>query len=98
MQEITVFKLTQDNWYPSYKLNGFFEGQKDRLLVSVSFIENISPPGDKPISRICVWGGDDIGMEHDCLDAETAFEIFTSVIKLPFVNKENLSLLGFVQA
>jgi hypothetical protein len=85
----SCLKLTQDNWCPNYL---------DRY-VEVTYIENISPPGKKKkISRVCVWGEDDCGMEMDFEDKKVALKIFMNVMEMKFVNMRELKDLGFVTA
>ena len=88
---IDVFKTTQDDWCGSYQMD-------NQMLVQVSFCGNISPPGDSPTWRVCVWGNDDMGMEFDCDNETQAHTLFLQVIGLEFVNFKELRNLGFVSA
>lgn len=85
-----VFKRTDDNWHPSYKLDGWYRGIERTLLVEVSLL-----PISNGKTRVCVWGGDDCGMERDFDTEAEAISIFMSVIALDTVNMEDLTLFGF---
>lgn len=95
MQKQTVFKLTDDDWYPSYYLGNYYCGQApgDVLLVEVSFLQLMDG-----CFRVCVWGNDDLGMELDFMPYEhpEAEQMFHQVIALDRVNKQTLTDLGFV--
>jgi len=93
-ERIDVFKLTQDDWYPAYQLAGWFRGKKGTRLVTVSFIEMINGGG----WRVCVWGGDDYGLERDLDDWGEAIELFDEVIRQEFVNQQWLRDQGFQHA
>ena len=94
MKRVEVFKLTEDEWYPSYNC----EAGK---LVCVTFtktgpqIENYNYDW-----RVCVWGWDDCGMEKDFpKDQEhAAWCCFLEVIGMEFVNMKDLKDLGFKSA
>ncbi len=57
-----VFKKTDGDWYPAYKLGSWHEGRPPGLtrLVKVSLI--LYADGS---ARVCAWGGDDYGLELD---------------------------------
>ena len=101
MQRRLVFKLTDDDWYPSQSLNRYYQGQAPGtvLLVEVTFLQfrptSLSPD---PGYRVCVWGNDDLGMERDYASTEfaAAEQMFHEVIALDRVNKQTLTDLGFV--
>jgi hypothetical protein len=94
MLEVKVFKPTNDDWYGSYKINGWHEGVKDRMLVEVIFCGNI---GDG-VWRTCVWGNDDCGMEFDCSTEAECWTMFLQVIGMESVDMVALRNLGFVSA
>ncbi len=98
---IEVLKQTQDDWYPSYRLHGWFHGQEDVMLVRVTFHGNITAHYDSPrapVYRTSVWGADDCGMEFDSESEATCFNTFLQVIGLKYVNRDELKKLGFVSA
>lgn len=99
-KRIEVFKLTRDNWYPSYALDGWFRGNKSSKLVNVIYNGNITAYSSTvtQIWRTCVWGGDDCGMEFDCDTEEKAWDMFLRVIRLEYVDKDVLTALGYVPA
>lgn len=94
---VEVFKPTQDDWYGSYNINGYYRGVKDPMMVEVIFNGNIGNAAD-PCWRTCVWGTDDCGMEFDCDTEAEAWNKFLQVIGMKFVNMVDLKNLGFVSA
>ena len=90
---VELFKETDDNWYPSYTLEGF-----KQKLVQVAFHGNISPPNEPKVYRVSVWGADDIGMEYDCSRAGESWSMFVRVINMKKVNVAELKQMGFVHA
>lgn len=103
MQRRLVFKLTDDDWYPSQSLNRYYQGQAPGtvLLVEVTFLQFLPIPlWPDPGYRVCVWGNDDLGMERDYASSEfsEAEQMFHEVIALDRVNKDKLEEWGFVYA
>ena len=97
----SVFKMTRDNWYPSYLLTEMEYGNtaqnrpEDKLVcVSLSKL----PHGSD--WRVSVWGADDCGMEcdFDKNSRRRAQELFQEVIEQEFVNRSWLKSKGFVNA
>lgn len=90
------FKLTDDDWNPSYKMNGYHQGVKNPNLVEVSFIQFCNNEG----WRVCVWGADDSGMEKDFPHNQRneAWQLFSELLNLATVNRGKLKDLGFVNA
>lgn len=95
---IEVFKLTQDEWYGSYKIFGWHDGVQNPKLVAVTFCGNISPHGDEPVWRVCVWGNDDFGLEFDSPDEQRVKSIFLEILEMKYVNQQDLRDLGFISA
>ena len=95
---IEVLKPTQDDWYGSYNIEGHYNGIENQMCVEVIFNGNISAPGTAPTWRTCVWGNDDCGMEFDCSTEAECWNKFLQVIGMKFVNRAELSRLGFVSA
>jgi hypothetical protein len=95
---VEVLKPTQDDWYGSYTIDGRYNGVDKQMFVEVIFNGNISPPGQTPTWRTCVWGNDDCGMEFDCSTEAEAWNKFLQVIGMKFVNRDELIKLGFVSA
>ena len=91
--KIDVFKITSDEWYPSFKLNG---GEKS--LVEVSLTQTGPNPPTLGEWRVCVWGEDDIGMERDFLDELSAIFCFMKVVELEDVTFDSLEQMQFKQA
>lgn len=81
---ISVFKCTQDDWYPSYSIENFSE-----KLVEVS-LEDIDGAW-----YVQAWGKDDCGFEMRLSNRYDATKIFNQVISLEYVNMKNLTDLGF---
>ena len=94
--KMTVFKRTQDDWYGSYKLAESFTGD---MLVKVSFTQT-GPDPELGLGkwRVCVWGNDDCGMERDFDHDGDALHLFYHIISWTYVNKDQLSNLGFISA
>lgn len=96
-KQVRVFKLTDDDWYPSHFLGDYYRGQApgNVKLVEVSFIELMDG-----CFRVCVWGNDDLGMELDFMSYEhaEAEHMFHTVIAQDRVNKDKLEEWGFVYA
>lgn len=85
----SVFKRTQDNWYPSYQLYNNFSVPDDyEQLVEVSFMELLNGKW-----RVCVWGNDDMGMEKDY--PYRSWTEFINIISMEFVNQDRLREMGF---
>lgn len=95
---VDVFKRTSDDWYPSYTLNQYNSGVDHQKLVEVSFTQTGPIPPTIGDWRVCVWGGDDCGMERDFTDKKTAWECFLDVISLDDVTMNSLTERHFVRA
>jgi hypothetical protein len=80
---IRVFKLTTENWHPSYALDGYYKGHKNNQLVEVSLLHPLSDGR----TRVCIWGGDDTAMERDFNSYPAAKKMFNKVIAQEFVNR-----------
>lgn len=93
-ERLSVFKLTDDDWYPAYKINGYHNGINSPKMVEVTFLQFL----DKSGWRCCVWGADDDGRDFDDNDREKVWDMFLYLIKQPKVNKGMLNDLGFVNA
>ena len=91
---IEVFKFTNDDWCGSYQMNGWHMGNKDQMMVDVTFNGMI---GDG-IWRTCVWGNDDCGMEYDCDNEAECWAKFLEVLAMDFVDMKELTNIGFVSA
>jgi len=88
-----VFKLTSDDWHPSYKLNGHHKGVKGPQMVEVSHLKLTN--GEY---RVCVWGADDCGMDFDTKSGNKALRTFLTVISWDDVTMSGLKELGFIPA
>ena len=93
-----VFKRTTDDWYPSYTLSNWNKGVANQKLVEVSFCQTGPIPPVTGEWRVCVWGGDDYGMEKDFTEVNAAWFCFLDVIGLDDVTMLALSERGFVNA
>lgn len=89
---VRVFKVTDEDWYPSYALTGHLRGKKSPMLVEVSYLGKLS----NGMYRTCIWGADDKGMDYDAYSKEEAWGIFLSVVRMPKVSTETLTGMGFV--
>lgn len=84
---IDVYKDTQDDWYPSFRLNDRHD------LVRCSFF----PLGDG-LWRVCVWGNDDAGVERDFDNKDQAKAVWDAVLRMEHVNRDLLEALHFQNA
>lgn len=83
-----VFKITSDDWYPSYKL------EDKTKLVQVSFMQILLPSS----WLVCVWGQDDCGMEKFFGTENEAWCTFLRIIGLEDVTMSELTKLGLTSA
>lgn len=74
--------FTNEDWYPTV------EGR-----VKVSLVELKSAPAK---FRVCVWGGDDFGLEKDYESFDEAFIVFDRIVSL--VTQRQLRNWGFGNA
>ena len=96
MDKITVYKETQDNWYPVYRVKGW---NNNLNLVCVSFTQTGPNPANGDGQwRVCVWGEDDFGMERDYDDKSACLCMFHKVIGWKYVNQDKLNDHGFITA
>jgi hypothetical protein len=88
---IHVLKQTDDNWGPSFKVEG-----AHLKFVEVSLLKGPHKSG----FRVCAWGDDDYGLEKDFTYAERghAVQHFIQIISLEKVNVDILKKMGFRQA
>ncbi|MCB0743279.1 MAG: hypothetical protein KDC67_05200 [Ignavibacteriae bacterium] len=93
--EITVYKRTNDNWYPSFELKSYYDNKC--LLVLVSLIE-INNPNISFKYKVSAWGNDDLGLEKYFSDKNYAYDMFFKVISLEYVDIGTLIDLGFIGA
>lgn len=98
MTKAEVLKETNDDWYGSYVLHGWYHGRRNPSFVRVAFCGNISPPGARPVFRVCAWGNDDMGMEFDHDSEAVSWNMFLQVIGRDFVNQQDLRDLGWIRA
>lgn len=93
-KRISVYKYTDEDWLPSFKLEGGVS------LLEVSFLGNITSYNKDlpPVWRVCVWGEDDTGMDYGCSSEKECFTIFLQVIGLELVSINKLKELGFKPA
>jgi hypothetical protein len=85
---IEVYKETQDDWFPCYKLIH----HTNLVIVRFSKLR----PETNSNWRVSVWGEDDCGMEWDNDNEATTFNVFLQTIGLEYVNKSNLKSMGFI--
>lgn len=94
---VSVYKETLDNWCPSYILSTKNYPNNGPLLVKVSWIK-LPFYKEKQLWRVCIWGGDDLGMEIDFEEESSSLDIFIKVISEPTISFDCLKRLGFVYA
>lgn len=90
-----VFKVTRDDWYPSY----FLEDHRKVMLVEVTYHGKLATFNNSPpVWRTSVWGNDDCGMEIDCATEQEAWDKFVQVISMDYVDRVSLKAIGFISA
>ncbi len=92
MNNVEVYKITNDEWYPSFKLDDGI------MLVRVSFLELPTFNNEIKLWRVCAWGNDDCGVEKDFESETEAWVCFLEIIGLQAVNSDALFSRGFVSA
>lgn len=89
-QRYDTLKPTTEDWYPTLP-----SGQ-----VRVSCHLNV--PNQSGIHHVvCVWGGDDCGMEkffHGESEKKGAHDLYLRICKLPIVNRDPLTAMGLKRA
>ncbi len=79
---------TTDNWHPS--INGMFVRVSTMPLFAI---------GDQPrMYRVCVWGGDDFGVEKDFENQNDADFLYDKLCSMAFVDIETCYSYGMVPA
>lgn len=91
--QLQVFVRTTDDWYPSYTLSP--SGER---VVEVTFTQTGPRPPVDGLWRVCVWGGDDCGMERDFTDETEAWSCFLQVIGSKTVTMKLLREMQFLSA
>jgi hypothetical protein len=79
-----VLKVTHDDWYPCI----------DDKYVSLKYVGLLTDG----MYRVCVWGGDDFGLEKDYSTEEEAKEVYERLKATKVINKRDLFNIGFVNA
>lgn len=74
---------TTEDWYPT--VNG---------IVNLKLYKNLHR-NDDGIARVCIWGGDDYGLERDCPEQE-AQELYDLIPD--YVTQSELKDLGFIHS
>lgn len=92
------FIRTREDWCPSIKSGGNFPNDAynhnlgcDGLRVSL-----IELRGEPKEWRVCVWGGDDFGLDFDQPDETVAREMYAMIDD--FTTKKEMLDLGFIYA
>ncbi len=86
-----VFKVTSEDWYPSYKL------EDKTKLVQVSFMQVLLATSATSW-RVCVGGQDDYVVERDFATENEAWCMFVRIIGLEDVTMNTLKNIGFLSA
>jgi hypothetical protein len=81
----SVFKLTYDNWYPSYKIKGWYNGILEHNLVEIWQVEK----------GIAAAGADDFLLMKFFETEEESLRMFLEIIALDYVDKKWLTDRGF---
>jgi hypothetical protein len=97
LYQARCFKKTEDDWAPSFGLAGLGAWAFNRVDTQLVEVSLYPPYGGTGLSRVCVWGADDFGMERDFSEATDAQRIFLHLIQMSFVNQADLLKLNFVR-
>ena len=89
MDKINVLKETHDYWY------GNFGGDKVKLIYHGNIVPPIERLNEIPLYRVSVWGNDDFGMIFDTNNENEAKELYASLSKKSFIDKDYLQSLDF---
>lgn len=82
MKRIDIFKKTKDDWYPNYPND----------MVKVSFLQLHNFLQNTNEWRVCVWGNDDFGLEHDFKSKKEAEKVFEIISNLDIISQDFLLL------
>lgn len=89
-KRISVFKPTEDDWYPSYLL-----ADANAKLVKITILEYPTMLGK---FCVCAWGADDFGLQKEFDNLEEAKRVFETIIELNTVSIKQLIKLEFENA
>lgn len=106
---IEVWKVTLDNWYPSFKIreNSQFAPSPNQIL-GVKVVFRAMPDLDEMARRggfyiggwkVSVWGDDDTGLEKEFTlpdDRQEAFDLFQTIIAMKEVSYQEMLDMGLV--
>lgn len=90
VERVSVFKYTEDDWYPPFYLR--HNAEETYKLVEVSLLEYSTKLGT---FCVCAWGEDDFGLEKEFSNLEEAKQVFEDIISQKLVSTEYLRNLGF---
>lgn len=79
----SVEKPTPDDWYPS---------------INVHYVKLSTMSLSDGKFRVCVWGGDDFGMERDYATKAEADAAYDTLAKAAFISQRMCREMGFIQA
>ena len=88
-KKVTIYCQTDEDWCPNYEVRPGPYSDAVAEVVAVSYHET-TPSGS---ALVCVWGGDDCGMELFTTPAE-ALGIFWAIAQMANVTRERLRNLG----
>jgi hypothetical protein len=92
MNAITCFKLTHEDWYPSYPYPTYHEATTQPMgLLKVTLYPDVY---DRK-SQVVVRGMDDFGMEKYYKSYTEAENDFLNILTFEFIRKEVLKQRGF---
>lgn len=78
---------TKEDWYPTH------DGEVQVSLLPLKKIE-----GEAQLWRVCIWGGDDFGMEKDFLSRLRAKYVYDSINESTIAKSYLKEVLGFQHA
>lgn len=98
MKKQTKWVRTREEWYPTIQggetsPNPDYNNPLPDPAVRVSFMRLLTK---EPLWRVCLWGGDDFGMEIDTPDREKAEALYERI--KDFTTQAELESWGFGHA
>ena len=93
---LSVLKMTQDDWAGSYRIKGYYHGQKNQMFVEVR-LSDIE--GNHENWVVGVWGNDDHGLVKEFYGQgalENAKALFDTLVCQKYVDIVTSQELGLV--
>jgi hypothetical protein len=89
MIKTTIFKATNSDWIPSFKVSNGGKFVSSLVRISMMLLH------DGKTYRICAWGADDFGMEYDSENITDINHTWIHIVAADTVDMSWLTALGF---